>query len=348
LPGVNDDVYSNNFTPSVDISPTVRSVNSSSTTGITAGGYFNLNNGVTLTATTSANSSSNLLGTAIAGVSATFSCPAITAQFGLSNAIMLAGTTITIIGNITLTGGSASAAFRTLGTINLIGNMSNANGTYWYDTISSGTFNVTGNLTTVGLGIWNRGAFTFNLTGNISSAGSNVYNNTNAGTVFTHYGTATALGNATTIVDTGAGIYQGTGPFINFGDYSAVAVSRFRLINTAPTSMRLATSNPLVNRTLYTEDSVGGVPATSNVRSGTVYGIGGTLTGTLAVPSPSNVRQGVPTDNTVGTAALTPADFWDYLTSSATPGSMGARVAAIPTNPASVESTGAQIASFNT
>jgi hypothetical protein len=88
-------------------------------------------------------------------------------------------------------------------------------------------------------------------------------------------------------------------------------------------------------------------PTTTDVRNGVTYA-SGALTGTLVVPSPSNVRQGVPTDNTVGTAALTPADFWDYLTSSATPGSMGARVAAIPTNPASVESTGAQIASFNT
>jgi len=72
-------------------------------------------------------------------------------------------------------------------------------------------------------------------------------------------------------------------------------------------------------------------------------------TGTLIVPSPSNVRKGVPTDNTVGTADLTAADFWDYLSVSATTvGSMGEIINRIPLNPASVQSTGAQIASFNT
>jgi hypothetical protein len=49
-------------------------------------------------------------------------------------------------------------------------------------------------------------------------------------------------------------------------------------------------------------------------RSGTAYG-GGSLTGTLAVPSAGSVALGVPTDNTVGTAVLTAANVQAALTS---------------------------------
>lgn len=67
--------------------------------------------------------------------------------------------------------------------------------------------------------------------------------------------------------------------------------------------------------TLFTADfGVFGNPAASDVRSGTAYG-GGSLTGTLAVPSAGSVALGVPTDNTVGTAVLTSANVQAALTS---------------------------------
>jgi hypothetical protein len=137
------------------------------------------------------------------------------------------------------------------------------------------------------------------------------------------------------------------GIITNTNNALAVSAASYRVYSTIATQWLFQTENALVNKTLYDVQTLPTIPVVGDVRSGVTYA-SGALTGTLVVPSPSNVRQGVPTDNTVGTAALTPADFWDYLTSSATPGSMGARVAAIPTNPASVESTGAQIASFNT
>lgn len=55
----------------------------------------------------------------------------------------------------------------------------------------------------------------------------------------------------------------------------------------------------------YVTDS----PAPANVRDGATYGPSGDLTGTLKVPSPSSVANGVPTDNTTGTAALLMADM---------------------------------------
>jgi hypothetical protein len=59
--------------------------------------------------------------------------------------------------------------------------------------------------------------------------------------------------------------------------------------------------------TLFTADfGVFGNPTPSDVRSGVTYG-NGNLTGTCAVPNPSNVDFGTPVDNTVGAAVLTPA-----------------------------------------
>jgi hypothetical protein len=137
------------------------------------------------------------------------------------------------------------------------------------------------------------------------------------------------------------------GIIYNVSGRMAVSSNFISLLSTIPTQWLFQTENALVDKTLYDVQSLPTIPVVGDVRNGVSYA-NGALTGTLAVPSPSDVRSGVPTDNTVGTAALTPADFWDYLTSGATAGSMGERVAAIPTNPASVESTGAQIASFNT
>ena len=82
------------------------------------------------------------------------------------------------------------------------------------------------------------------------------------------------------------------------------------------------------------------IPLEQDVRQGLVYG-DNTFTGTLAIPSPSNVRNGVPTDNTVGTADLTAQDFLDLLSTSPDP------IAERLRNVATVQSTGDQIASLS-
>ena len=56
---------------------------------------------------------------------------------------------------------------------------------------------------------------------------------------------------------------------------------------------------------MFTADNTGFGPATNHVRSGVSYN---GMTGSLQVPLPSQVAVGIATDNTVGTAALTPAD----------------------------------------
>lgn len=96
--------------------------------------------------------------------------------------------------------------------------------------------------------------------------------------------------------------------------------------------------------TFYNSLSVSNLlPPASSVRQGTVYNVGNS-TGTMAVPSASAVQFGVPVDNTVGTAALTPQSVWGYSRLSATEvDSMGDRLR----NTATTQSVGYQIASFN-
>ena len=98
--------------------------------------------------------------------------------------------------------------------------------------------------------------------------------------------------------------------------FVAVYCPRYRIGTAQPLMQyRKALDGTSTFTTLFTADfGVFGNPAASNVRSGTVYG-GGSLTGTLAVPSAGSVALGVPTDNTVGTAVLTAANVQTALTS---------------------------------
>lgn len=57
-----------------------------------------------------------------------------------------------------------------------------------------------------------------------------------------------------------------------------------------------------------------GNPLPADVREGVLYGPGATSTGTLAVPDPSSVAGGVPTDDTVGTGVLDRDDLIADLT----------------------------------
>jgi hypothetical protein len=83
-------------------------------------------------------------------------------------------------------------------------------------------------------------------------------------------------------------------------------------------------------------------PSINNVRYGVTYA-SSSLTGTMRVPSASNVRLGIGVDNTTGTAVLAVSDIWNYLTNNLnTSGSIGDRLK----NSATVASTGDQISSF--
>jgi hypothetical protein len=128
------------------------------------------------------------------------------------------------------------------------------------------------------------------------------------------------------IVNTSTGYFNIAGPFkVN------PAVFSITLLDTGSQAVT------------YTNNTQTLVPSQTDVRSGVSY-YDGARTGTLVVPSPSNVRKSIQTDNTTGSVDLTAADFWNYMTSNLTVSeSIGERLK----NSSTVSTTGAQIAAFN-
>lgn len=279
-------------------------------------------------------------------------------------------------------GGHAVIRNSSSGAINITGNLvprtevNNGNAIVTND--SSGTIVVignctgqTGNVNGFGASAYNGAAGVFSITGNITGGGiSTHYGAQNASSgIFNINGTCTGnVGYAAVNSSTGRMIVTGsiqssasapavfnsnnsgtlacTGPFLT----TALGVSPIQAVrwlwkqtDQQPTYMQVRTQGDLALRNLYTADSVGGNPATNNVRAGTVYGPLNELTGTMAVPSANSVGFGVPVDNTTGTQALSPQDVWNVLTSTLTTnGSIGQRLK----NAATVDTVAAQVASL--
>jgi hypothetical protein len=132
------------------------------------------------------------------------------------------------------------------------------------------------------------------------------------------------------------------GNLVYSGSVTPVYAYNLRIDPTAGQSVTMQ-STAGTSRILATSNISAGAPGTGNVRSGIVYGSTNELTGTLIVADPSNIRKGVPTDNTTGSADLTAADMWNYLASNlTTSGSIGQRMR----NVATVDTVGSQIAAF--
>jgi hypothetical protein len=217
------------------------------------------------------------------------------------------------------------------GTINIIGNCigttrsgTSLDATRFYNAVSNvglGIVNITGNAVggTTGVAVSNHSTGTITLNGNaIGGASFFAIESVNAAANF--------------IIEKAVYSTLGQSPTIGY----------IRFKNSNPQVEILNVSGSKI--TLYDVNQVAGLmPSISNVRSGITYS-SGSLTGTLAVPNPANVLQGVATDNTVGTLLMTPADFWNYLISNGfATGSIGQRLQ----NTSTVDTTGAQIAAFS-
>jgi len=127
------------------------------------------------------------------------------------------------------------------------------------------------------------------------------------------------------------------GPLVNTNQFMAVYAPKM-LIDSTTSWQFQQLSGPDI--TLYAPGANVGNPATSDVRFGVSYGLG-SFTGTLRVPSPSNVLQGNLTDATTGTyLPSSPADFVSELNTST------ASVAVRLQNCSTVSTTGDQIASY--
>ena len=121
----------------------------------------------------------------------------------------------------------------------------------------------------------------------------------------------------------------------------AVYAPTVRIYNTAIASWRFLTDIAATNKFIYSSGVSLGNPVIGDVRNGTVYGASNELTGSLIMAVPSDVRKSVPTDATVGTADLTAQDIFTEIASSSDPIAVRLR------NIATVQTTGAQLASYN-
>jgi hypothetical protein len=343
-PATNDDVYSNNFTIHVDTNVTVTSVTNNSassrlwkdgaTTTATAGGTFNLLNGITLTVGTIFGIPVNTNAVLLSGTnSASIVASNINGPAGNS----VNADTITNIGSGTLqvTG-------------NLLGGVSTQSSPDVISNTSSGIVNFTGNITggsgSRSRGIDNSSVGTIIVTGNVTAGtGSTAYGINNSST-----GTAIVVGNVTATSATNAfvssnasAINKISGNIINHPNGTAAIYATRYVVDPVPQNSFIQYSN--VNQFSTDSLSAFSMPPVSAVRFGTSFA-NGTLTGTCKVPSQNSVNVGVPVDNTVGTAFLTPAALFDTSVASLTSSNtLGARLK----NSATVESVGNIIASFS-
>jgi hypothetical protein len=279
-----------------------------------------------------------------------------------------ASTTINIVGNITnsQTNTSTNAVLFVNGgnpTINITGDGSGGNSNNFFAATgnaiycaTSTTINITGNITTnASSSIFFNTSGTLNLIGNVT--GGTAYPavfNINSPATIDILGTTTSGSGYPAIQGLLTTFVKVRGSVINTDTYNAIYAGRVTIDDNL-TFWQYKDSTNTINRTLYASGVSIGNPAEDDVREGVDYGPSLELTGTLAVPTPDNVRKGVPIDATIGTADLTADDMWNYLASNiTTAGSIGevvknikTKTDLIPNNPTSNESVGAIVASYN-
>jgi hypothetical protein len=263
---------------------------------------------------------------------------------GTVNAITK-GSAGTIILNCDLLGAEGTALTSTAGTTIVNGNCIGSGGSFGQAiSQNAGTVIVNGNVigsktTTNGSGITFSGA---QLTVNGTVSGSNAIATSSPFTFIN--GRVIAAGTIATIISTTANQIFVSGSVTSSSTNSAISMTNANgqvslngnMVNTGG---RMAIFSPIIwtdgtgttqaefftsggggSRILYSETTFPNTPAVNNVRSGTIYGAGNSLTGTCVMPVAANSRNGVIYDNgTVGTALFTTSLFLTELSSSTTP-----------------------------
>jgi hypothetical protein len=371
-PIAGDDVYADGKTVTIDENVNVGTIRNTLRSGGTTGGAFLVTSGGFTITTTSAQGFFPNIGTYLLQLSHTTGtniingsivCPG-TSNNGIS--ISGVGGTTNINGNITTNGASIALLVSAAATVNIVGNLQAGTSSICCSITAAATLTVIGNVTGAagggGAGINNASvAATITITGNVTGqagagissnqnstiniTGNLTANNTNAVSLTaspttTVVGTITASNSAVGLNQTG-GTVTFSGTAINASNGAmAIYCPTIRLYNANTVEWRFRDELGNV-KTLYSAGIALGNPAITNVRSGITYGASLELTGTMIVPSPSDVRISVPTDNTVGTGQLTAADFLAAIAASSDP------IAVRLNNVSTVDTSGAQMASYN-
>ena len=290
-----DVLVANSFTVTVNVSVDLGStgqVRNDTSGGATNGGGFILKANQTLTASVITGAIASCL---------TFSDAGSTYVVGTINANATNVSTSGLVNN--------SSTGTVFVTGNVVGSSAGANATGITNS-AGGVINVTGSvLGASGTAMRNSAGGTIIVTGPVEAGlGASGFGhgilNAAAGTIQV-VGNVTASSNLPAISSTNASsVVRVSGSFIHAVNGQVPIASNRVLLNTTPT---LAFTRYAVNGTgtyfdMFTADNTGLGPATGNVRAGVSYG---GMTGSLAVPLPSQVAVGVATDDTVGTAAIT-------------------------------------------
>jgi hypothetical protein len=367
LPGASDVVYFNNFTVQMDVNATVSQIRNDSTTGVTAGGTGVISTSRTVNADLFRASAVLITISAVSPsvVNMTGNIPGTVAN-SFNNCVNMTGdSTLNFVGNVvgSLVNGVQSVSainVSTGGTLNLTGNVTggNNNGFTSFSTFGvraglNSTINIVGNVnsgigTIANAGVANTTTATINITGNVTgNFGLGANANSNAGVYITDGANLCSIVGNVIANNGGYGVFAQENPVKIVGNLTnssngTMAFRGGKLFLEQPTQWEFRKTD-LSTITLYTPGVATGFPATTNVRTGTLYGPTNNLTGTCAVPPAAAVSLGVPVDNTVGTGYLNATDIWNVpLASITTPNSIGERLKDAST----VQTTGAQLAAF--
>jgi hypothetical protein len=254
-------------------------------------------------------------------------------------------------GNLTLTGNSTAGNFASMG-ISFSGNIlqitgsingSNSTSTAFGVSTSATTINISGSITggAAGNGLVCSSAATINIVGTITPSSTATALSLSGASVLTYSGSLTSANNVPAIISSNASATNiFTGPFINTNDTMAVQCVDMNLTADASTTWNFG------DITLFSPERLAFYPSASDIRQGTTYA-DGTVSGSLAMPPATAVIAGTPTDNTTGSAVLTPTQLQDAvwgrdLSQMTETGSIGNRLARVSTT----GTTGAQIASY--
>jgi hypothetical protein len=237
-----------------------------------------------------------------------------------SGSLTITGSTI-----ITTTIGQSTGVYINggTGTVNILGNIQAYN-VAGISMLSAAIVNMTGSLTAgyAAAGISSAVASTINVSGSIVASNG-------------FPGISSTSTTATVRV---------TGPLISSqNNINPIFSPRIQLISTSTPTYTIETDTFPKEVTFYDVAFTSSLPAQTNVRSASLYGGTNEFSGSMIIPSASNVRYGVPVDNLTGSATLTPQDIFDYAVSSLTgSNTIGSRLQNIST----VQTTAATIAAF--
>jgi len=362
-----DTLVANSFTVTINVNTTVLEIRNDTTGGATNGGGFTLNSTVTLNANCISGTialltynggigaTASIIGniTSNGGNAVTFSNGAvgtlnITGSVnGVSGTALNinGGTVINVNGNITASAGRGFYMINSLPTINITGNIIGGSSagfdSFHGSVVTGGSITITGNITGgssggIGMAIGSNLSTTATIIGSVtggtgavgmtigvlSSSSVTVTRAKGNGFGIGSVGLTSNVGVAKNSQSSTVRVYE-----IEYGDLGQSPTSGPIQIFDASTNVCLIYRTGLSKKTLVDASaSSGAFPSNSDVRSGISFN-NGNNTGTMAVPSASSVANGVGVDNTTGTAVLTPANVWDYLTSNiSTSGSIGERL----------------------